>query len=99
LKDSKKLLDIADGFCDLLILSNTLLLDTGFCRLAHRAITHALEHAEGSTKGSLQSVLNRIEQQIERNRIKAIVDSLGAGEKISLDEVISKLKGPVTIVL
>lgn len=36
--------------------------------------------------------LERNKIQHERNRIKAIVDSLGAGEKISLDEIIQKLK-------
>jgi hypothetical protein len=89
--DSKKLLKIADGFCDLLVLSNTLLLDNGFCRLASLSISYALDHTEGSLKGSYQSVVERIEQQMERNRIMAICKSLGVEEKISLDEVINKL--------
>lgn len=90
--DSKKILNIADGFCDLLVLSNTLLLDNGFCRLASLSISFALDHSEGGLKGTYQSVISRLEQQMERNRIMAICKSLGVEEKISLDEVINKLK-------
>jgi hypothetical protein len=40
-----------------------------------------------------KKAMNKYVKQLERNRIMAIVDNLGAGEKITLDEIIEKLNG------